>query len=480
MQLSKRQVTDVNQGDKHTLVSTNEYGAPQPLSVGVLPTNMTPDQAAKIKQQGSELEYRTISDGKTTRLIAVPKIAGGAAPGVVGQWGMQLTPQQEMANNPEQQAALAGAKGLTAATIADYKAQHTKVQNIPDTIRHVDQVLGLLTGPDGKPLTGMGQTWQLNLDKAAQLTGMSKNDLNGMSEAARTELLNKKLNEIIVDSIVKGGSASRTAFFQNTLKSANAGGNMEPGAIRQLMMDLKTDMQEQVGRHNQLAGSLMTSPALGHSMRVLNMGPMDPVGVPPEAIAELKANPTPQMRQHFDEAFHQPGAAAHFLGGTPTGGAPFKGLAPPGGGGGGLVAPGFASVPHGAPNPQTPGTFGPLGRYSQPDVIKGLTPQTQALKADIIKQYGIVPTSEYRTHDEQAGIRARGVAMHGSDAPVWTGGVDTSSHRFGTALDVPVPPALRARFKADMRARGLRAYDEGTHVHVDDRTDLPNGPMEGK
>jgi hypothetical protein len=34
------------------------------------------------------------------------------------------------------------------------------------------------------------------------------------------------------------------------------------------------------------------------------------------------------------------------------------------------------------------------------------------------------------------------------------------------------------QFKADMRKRGLRAYDEGTHVHVDDRTDLPDGPAE--
>ena len=142
------------------------------------------------------------------------------------------------------------------------------------------------------------------------------------------------------------------------------------------------------------------------------------------------------------------------------------------------VAPGLApSIPFGTPNPQTPGTQGPLGRYPHPDVIQGLTPQTEALKADILKHYGVTPTSEYRTHDEQAGIRARGVAQHGADAPLWTGSADGSSHRFGTALDVPIGFQMKAHFIADMRSRGLRAYDEGTHVHVDDRTDLPqDGP----
>ena len=141
------------------------------------------------------------------------------------------------------------------------------------------------------------------------------------------------------------------------------------------------------------------------------------------------------------------------------------------------VAPGFATVPWGTPNPHAHGTQGPLGRYARPDVIQGLTPQTAALKADIIRRYGVAPSSEYRTHDQQAGIRARGVAKHGAAAPLWTGSADGSSHRFGTALDVPIGGKMKAHFIADMRARGLRAYDEGSHVHVDDRTDLPaNGP----
>lgn len=144
------------------------------------------------------------------------------------------------------------------------------------------------------------------------------------------------------------------------------------------------------------------------------------------------------------------------------------------------VAPNYTPTPWGTPNPDTPGTQGPLGRYSRPDVITGLTPQTQALKADILKHYGVSPTSEYRTHNEQVGIRANGVTKHGTDAPLWTGSADGSSHRFGTALDIPIGQEMRARFIADMRSRGLRAYDEGSHVHVDDRTDLPgDGPSSG-
>ena len=143
------------------------------------------------------------------------------------------------------------------------------------------------------------------------------------------------------------------------------------------------------------------------------------------------------------------------------------------------VAPGFTSVPHGAPNPDTPGTTGPLGRPTQ--MPSGNTPQTNALKSNILQHYpGATIASEYRDPATQAGIYSRAVALHGADARAWAAPPGSSSHQWGTALDVHVAPSMWSKFKADMRARGLRAYDEGTHIHVDDRTDLPNGPMEGR
>jgi hypothetical protein len=137
------------------------------------------------------------------------------------------------------------------------------------------------------------------------------------------------------------------------------------------------------------------------------------------------------------------------------------------------IAPGFAPVRYGQPNPDAPGTFGPLGRPSDRANVRGNTRQLNALKADILKHYpGAAITSEYRSPDVQAGIAARS-----GRGPVWVAGPN-GSHTWGTAADVVVSRKMWEQFKADMRKRGLRAYDEGTHVHVDDRTDLPDGPAE--
>jgi hypothetical protein len=112
---------------------------------------------------------------------------------------------------------------------------------------------------------------------------------------------------------------------------------------------------------------------------------------------------------------------------------------------------------------------------------KGNTPQTEALKHDILRTFpGAQIASEYRDPQTQAAIFAHAQAIHGADARAWAAPPGGSSHNWGTALDVHVPPSQWHAFKAAMRARGLRAYDEGTHIHVDDRTDLPNGPMEGR
>ena len=148
------------------------------------------------------------------------------------------------------------------------------------------------------------------------------------------------------------------------------------------------------------------------------------------------------------------------------------------GGGGGLrpVAPGFTPVPWGTPNPDAPGTKGPLGRPSQ--LPAGNTAQTNALMKDILQHYPGARISGWRSPDTQASIRAGADKRRGKNAGAWVASKYGSSHVWGTALDVVVGPKMWEQFKKDMRARGLRAYDEGTHIHIDDRTDLPDGPAE--
>ena len=144
-----------------------------------------------------------------------------------------------------------------------------------------------------------------------------------------------------------------------------------------------------------------------------------------------------------------------------------------GGGGGDLlpVAPGFTPVRRGEPNPDTPGTHGPLGRPKAHPT--GDTPQTKALLADLKKRYPGIRLSSFRSPETQAAI------LGGRKPGVWVGSKYGSSHTWGTAIDASnISPKMWERFKADMRARGLRAYDEGGHVHIDDRTDLPDGPSE--
>lgn len=137
------------------------------------------------------------------------------------------------------------------------------------------------------------------------------------------------------------------------------------------------------------------------------------------------------------------------------------------------VAPGFTPTPWGSPNPDDPGTSGPLGRPTDKRRVVGNSRQLNALKKDILKHYpGAVFTSEYRTPEVQADIAARS-----GRGPVWVAG-SNGSHTWGTAVDVQVSPKMWEQFKTDMRRRGLRAYDEGTHLHIDDRTDLPDGPAE--
>ena len=139
------------------------------------------------------------------------------------------------------------------------------------------------------------------------------------------------------------------------------------------------------------------------------------------------------------------------------------------------VAPGFTPIRYGQPNPDTPGTFGPLGRPSNLSGVTGNTRQLNALIADLKKHYpGIGITSEYRTLAQQAALRA------GHNDPRWVGAPGGSSHNWGTGVDAAVSPRMWEQFKRDMRARGLRAYDEGEHIHIDDRTDLPDGPSEKK
>lgn len=145
------------------------------------------------------------------------------------------------------------------------------------------------------------------------------------------------------------------------------------------------------------------------------------------------------------------------------------------------VAPGFTPIRYGQPNPDTPGTFGPLGRPPNLRDVVGNTRQLNALIADLKKHYpGIGITSEYRSPEVQAGLRKRAEMVHGADAARWVGAPGGSSHNWGTGVDAAVSPRMWEQFKRDMRVRGLRAYDEGEHIHIDDRTDLPDGPSEKK
>lgn len=125
-----------------------------------------------------------------------------------------------------------------------------------------------------------------------------------------------------------------------------------------------------------------------------------------------------------------------------------------------------------------PGTIGPLGRPTDKRRATGNTAQVNALIADLKKRYpGIRITDEFRDAATQAAIRARVTAVRGAAAPLYVAGPN-GSHTWGTAIDAQVGRHMWEKFKADMRARGLRAYDEHGHIHVDDRTDLPNGPGE--
>ena len=107
---------------------------------------------------------------------------------------------------------------------------------------------------------------------------------------------------------------------------------MDPAAIKSVLASARTDIQDQMKRHNKDAQDLMRSP-LGKSMSGFGMGTLSPIadrGVPQGAVDELMKNPTPAMMKHFDDAFKQPGMAARMVdqyGGTPTGAAP---LAPGG------------------------------------------------------------------------------------------------------------------------------------------------------
>lgn len=134
------------------------------------------------------------------------------------------------------------------------------------------------------------------------------------------------------------------------------------------------------------------------------------------------------------------------------------------------MAPGFGAFRTGTPNLDTPGTVGPLGRPSRRPV--GDTPQTAALLADLKARYPGIQLSSYRSPETQQ-------AIIGNRTPgVWVASKYGSSHVWGTGIDARVSPKMWEQLKAAMRARGLRAYDEGTHIHIDDRTDLPDGPSE--
>ena len=428
LQASKKNLTHVNLGDHQALVQHNEYGDANP-------------QVVMDLKGGPKVPQTTVNVNN----LPENKAAGMLAETVAKGFGGNLVDLSKSANSA--------------------------AKNIAD----LDQIKALVSGG---ALTGAAGPAQARLMSYLESAGFKfSND-----PVARTQELNKALAKNVLNSVGAlhaAGISRLTNMDMSILQDASGSGNLDANALLNIIEKQKKDHQYSVARYNTARQQFANSqdPHIRAMMQTMAPNDIEIPGLDPAMIARLKQHP--ERAAGFDKAVGIPGAAASILGtgGTSTGGAPFNGLAPPAGGGGGLapVAPGFTPTPYGKPNPM--GGMGPLGRPAS--MPAHATAATDALRADILKHYpGANIFSEYRSPEDQAAIYARAQALHGADARAWAAPPGGSSHNWGTALDVSVGPAMWEQFKADMRRRGLRAYDETGHIHVDDRTDLPNGPGE--
>lgn len=321
-QMHENQYIDVNTGGAHNIVAAPKYGTPGAQSVGQLQTTLNPAE----RLEKNKIQYTQLHNGATTSLLGLPEYAGGPAPTVVTSTQMQLTPEQRAQLDPAVASAKAGAVSLTNDVTKDFMNQHTAALNLVPTVKHIDDALGLIV--PGKALTGAGQTYRLDMRRVADLFGLDPT-------VADTQVLNKKLNEFVLDQLQHGVSSGRTTnMITKLVQDSNATGQMDPNAIREVLLSKRKDLQAQMQRHNDLTNQLLNS-NIGEAMHGLGMRPLPSIpeygpnaskgtnGRPISSASAIDLMMNPQHAAEFDQAFGA-GSAQQILGGTPTGGSPFK------------------------------------------------------------------------------------------------------------------------------------------------------------
>lgn len=170
-----------------------------------------------------------------------------------------------------------------------------------------------------KFITGAAASDQelVRLQQAFPNTNMSPEQLFAAIETVHT--INKR-NYAINRDLIQRGLQPGTGAYKSAFKAAaeqgvNWGEGTDMAGVHdrsiKLLQEAEQRFQQPQGGQQPAAGNQPTVPfpAAGAPQ-----AGQQQASAPPEAIAELKSNPTPQMRAHFDEVFG-PGAAAAALGG---------------------------------------------------------------------------------------------------------------------------------------------------------------------
>lgn len=303
----KMVTTQMDLGNRKAVIQTPETGGSSTMTAN-MPVMMTPEQQQKMQLEASKNQYTQLHNGQTTQVLKMPVYGdGGAVPVASAQ--QQLSPSQQAAPG----------NAMATKIGSNFVAQHVAAQQLPQTVSHIDDALGFIKKG---PITGAGQTYRLDTDRIATLIGMDPG-----TAASNTQLLNKKLNEFVLDQMRQGNTGRTTNMLQKLVESSNASGTMEPSAIRSVLLSKRADYQNQMNIHNTNAQQLLGSPDFGERMKGLGISTLPQISeydIPPAAVAILKAHP--DSGAEFDKRYGQPGAAARILqqlGGTPTGAVPF-------------------------------------------------------------------------------------------------------------------------------------------------------------
>lgn len=418
-ELLKQNSTQVNLGGSVATLTQNSYGGPVTM-VANMPVSQTPAE----QLQGKELQYATQQTGAQTNLFGLPKYEGqGVNPTVVSSAPMQLSPSQ--LNEP--------GKAMDIGMSNQFLAQHAALKNIPETTANLNGILSLLKAG---PITGAGQSFVLDTKRAAAFVKM---DPNATPDVTYTQELNKRLSAAVLSQMQNGNTGRMTNMMLTQMGASNPSGQMTPNAIRDLVLSKLADIRTQVQTHNDLANQLLHSPQFKDHMKGMRLGPVPMMGIPDDAVARLKANPTPTSAANFDEAFGK-GSAADILnpGGTPTGADP--------------LAQAGSDIPV---------------NYND----TALLPVVQShLNAGLKAFPGLQVTSQ-----------ARSVARN-ADA----GGADDSSHLHRVGFDlVPAPGQSWSAVRQFYESRGARVLGPGDpggeagHLHVDYRQLILRHPANG-